>query len=117
MKETKTTLVKRIMDQIDAIHKERCADIAMGGLVKSEARWYGVAYIGWGSWDEDVFFVESVTPEGAIEQFEDAVKKREFEGHGALNVDDRCLFGQDERILVYEISEYAEYRRTKWEKI
>jgi hypothetical protein len=116
MKETKTTLVERILDlerQIDATTKERVVETQ-----PAQDRWYGVAYIGWGSWEQDVFFIEAFTPEDAIDLFEDAIKNGNFDGHGAHNLDDRCIFGQDERILVYEIAEHAEYTvKKKWEKI
>ena len=81
-------------------------------------RWFGVAYIGWGTWEEDVFFVEAATPVDAIGEFEDAIENGDFEGHGYNLPNDRSLYpSTDERILVYEISEYAEYRKTKWEKV
>lgn len=84
-------------------------------------RWFGVAYIGWGTWNEDVFFVEAHTPEDAIELFEEEIEKGYFDGHGAVNKRDRSLFDDHpDTILVYEVFETGEYQaqtEITWKKV
>jgi hypothetical protein len=88
------------------------------GATLPRTRWYGVAYIGWGTWEEDVFFTEAPSPEDAINAFEKAIKDGDFTGHGSDNPNDRTMWpNTDERILVYEANEVGEYRKTRWEKI
>jgi len=90
------------------------------GYVNDVPQWFGVAYIGWGTWEEDVYFVEVDSPIEAIKEFEKAVESGEFIGHGADNERDRkWIIGDEDRVLVYNVVEIGDYRRVvehRWEK-
>jgi len=112
--------VSALQTYIQEMNKEKYDDYA-DATDREETRidqWYGVAYIGWGSHEDDMYFVEAPTPTKAIELFEQAIKEGWFEGHGAHNKEERSMWpSTDERILVYEITECGEYRKTRWEKV
>lgn len=119
----KSHLVKQVEKLQMYVHEQELAerDSAAVKSVLHPLRWYGVAYIGWGSWEEDVFFVEAIGPDDAIRLFEEEIEHHHWDGHGAHNERDRSIFdGQPETILVYEISEHAEYqamKTTTWRKV
>ena len=124
-KVTKAMIADQVMALQAYIDEWEAFDASVAMVEKADPRaiglsdqWFGVAYIGWGTWQEDVYFVEAATPVDAIGEFEDAIENGDFEGHGYNLPNDRSLYpSTDERILVYEIKEYAEYRKTKWEKV
>lgn len=115
----KSHLVKQVEKLQMYVHEQELEERV--AKVEPFRKWYGVAFIGWGSWEEDVFFVEAIGPDDAIRLFEEEIEHHHWDGHGASNPRDRSIFdGQPDTILVYEISEHAEYQAEKvttWRKV
>ncbi len=114
---TKPDLIKYVHELEDIVCAYRKEYYAKG------EKWFGVAWIGWGSWEEDVYFCEAITPKEAIQKFLAAHKDDTFIGHGYDNEYDRKVFGfgSESTILVYVINEIGWYRevptKTEWEKV
>lgn len=113
---TKPQLVEYVREIEDIVCAYRNEYYAKG------EKWFGVAWIGWGSWEEDVYFCEAITPKEAIQKFLAAMKDDTFMGHGYYNENDRKVYGHSDSptILVYVINEIGWYREvpteTEWEK-
>jgi len=53
---------------------ERAVNAYREGHYENQPQWFGVAPYGWGSWEEDVCFVEACTPKEALEKAEQEFK-------------------------------------------
>ena len=123
-KMTKSKLVDQVMvlqayiDETESL--ARATDMAVNKEIASSEfdglNWFGVAFIGWGTWEDDVFVVNASSPQQAIVEFEDMIERGHWSGHGE-NPDERHLWGQPDRIIVYTMVEEGEYQRGGWEKV
>ena len=75
--------------------------------------WYAVGFFGWGTHEEDLFYVETHDPIDAIQQFKEEVAKGFFTGHGSDNVEDRKSHPYDadtpETVLVYKMVDLGRF--------